>query len=87
MVSKDRERLIKFGMEQEYLDWKTNLPVTLDKIHIGSKFIVTEGSLKGREGKVIKSQANHTEYVTDIKIEHTNEIVITEGCLHMIKLI
>lgn len=86
-MNKAREKLIKFGLEKEYLDWKTNLPVSLDQLHVGSRFIVTKGKLKGTKGKIVRSQSMKTEYVTDINTEEGYEIIITKNCLPLIKLI
>ena len=48
--------LKKFGMEKEYLDWKTNLPVDPK---VGDKFIVTGGVLKGKRGTITKEELSY----------------------------
>jgi len=84
-MNKFRERLIKFGMEQEYLDWKTNLPIDISQIKVGSLFVVTQGPYEGRKGKIIRD--DYDRYVTDMKSKDGSEIVAMKDRLNLIKLI
>ena len=72
-------------MEQEYLDWKTNLPVTPNQLKVGTKFIIIKGSFKGRKG-TIKDTGDH--YITtDLKSDDGLGIIINNNSLDYIKLI
>jgi len=83
-MNKAREQLIKFGMEQEYLDWKTNLPVSIEKLKVGTKFKVIKGPYEGREGTIIGKSSDG--YESDIKGSVTN-VFVHERTLDYIKLI
>lgn len=56
MISKGRKQLIKFGLEQEYMDWKTKLPV-IPKV--GDEFIIIGGGLEGKKGVITKEELSY----------------------------
>lgn len=83
---KEGKRLLKkFGFEREYLDWKTNLPVSPEQLKVGTKFVVTKGGYEGRKG--IITSVNLYDYETDMIGDDGTKIVVTNSVLDHIKLI